>query len=395
MSKKKKIWVAVLAALAVVVAVALFAAGKTFLSERKKHTGSMTRINNISILNLSGTWYEMGRQYGELAKVQLQEVFDFCNRMIEAKEGNTDRAVSIIGVQVEQMPYTIREFFRGAAETSGLTAEQLYVTNAVERMAGLPKCSFAAVWGDYAKGRMVAGRNYDYGKIFAELEDDVLVTVFNPADGSLSTAIVGYAGEIYAVNGMNEAGIFLELNNGKASAPMKAPDERITGTTLLLDVLFEADSLEFLDRYFNTVNCSSSYIINVLDGARARSYEWCPIGVKRAEDDNPEGLLVSTNHYNDPGWELEKPTDESSWQSLARRDNLIRLCEKEKGNVDAEKMQQIISVPVKDGGALNELTVYQIVAEPESRTMWVRTVNSPQWAKVDLNSYWKGTGSGF
>ena len=120
---------------------------------------------------------------------------------------------------------------------------------------------------------MVAGRNYDYGTIFSELEDDVLVTIFNPADESLSTAIVGYAGEIYAVNGMNEA--------------------------------------------------------------RARSYEWCPIGVKRAEDDNPEGLLVSTNHYNDPGWELEKPTDESSWQSLARRDSLIRLCEKEKGNVDA------------------------------------------------------------
>ena len=46
----------------------------------------------------------MGRQYGELAKVQLQDVFDFCNRMIEANEGNTHRVVSIIGVQVEQMP---------------------------------------------------------------------------------------------------------------------------------------------------------------------------------------------------------------------------------------------------------------------------------------------------
>ena len=143
------------------VAVIFFSSGKTFLNEQKKDRGSLTRIDNISILNLSGTWYDMGRQYGELAKVQLQEVFDFCNGMIEAKEGNADQAISITGVQVEQMPYTIRGFFRGAAETSGLTVQQLYVTNAVERIAGLPKCSFAAVWGDYAKDSMVAGRNYD------------------------------------------------------------------------------------------------------------------------------------------------------------------------------------------------------------------------------------------
>ncbi len=351
--------------------------------------GTATKTHNITILNLSGTWFEMGRQYGALAKGQLQDVFAFCNDMIEKKEGNSEKAISIVGTQVEQMPYTIREFFRGAAETSGLSVDQLYVTNAVERIAGLPQCSMVAVWGDYAEDKMVIGRNYDYGDTFSKLKNDVLVTVFNPSDGALSTAIVGYAGEIYAVNGMNEAGIFLELNNGKPSAPMSSPDERITGTTLLLDLLFEADSLELVDRYFNTMLCSSSYIINVLDGTRARSYEWCPIGVKHGEDDNPEGMLVSTNHYVDPDWEMEPPTDENSWESFTRRNNLIDLCESMKGGIDAEDMKKIITTSIEDGGSENELTVYQIVAEPADRVLWVKTVESDQWAEVDLKDYWK------
>ena len=351
--------------------------------------GTSRTIENITVLNLSGTWFEMGRQYGELAQRQLRDVFDFCNRMIEAKEGNADSAVSIVGNQIEQMPYTIREFFRGAAETSGLSLEQLYVANAVERIAGLPKCSIAAVWGDSAKDCMVIGRNYDYGEIFYELCSDVLVTVFNPADGALSTAIIGYAGEIYAVNGMNEAGLFLELNNGKASAPMSAPNDRITGTTLLLDVLFEADSLEYLDRYFNTVLCSSSYIINVLDGKQARSYEWCPIGAKHGEDDQPDGLLVSTNHYVNPDWDLQEPTDETSWKSFTRRENLLKQCENAKGNIDAEIMKQIITTPIEEGGATSDLTVYQIVAEPSNGILWVKTVESTNWARVNLNDCWQ------
>lgn len=351
--------------------------------------GFSERIGNITVLSLNGTWYEMGRQYGELAGEQLREVFDFCYEMIEAREGNSEQAVAIIGSQVEQMPYTIREFFRGAAETSGLTEDQLYTANAAERVAGLPKCSMAAIWGDYAADGMIVGRNYDYGEIFKDLRNDVLVTVFNPADGALSTATVGYAGEIYAVNGMNEAGFFMELNNGKPSAPVSAPDERITGTTLLLDMLFETDSFELLDRYFNTMLCSSSYIINVLDGEHARSYEWCPLGVKHGEEYNQDGMLVSTNHFVNPEWDLAQPTDETSWESFTRRDNLIRLCESKKGTVDADTMKQIISVPIEEGGALNELTVYQIVAEPASRIMWVRTADSEQWAEIDLNAYWQ------
>ena len=129
----------------------------------------------------------------------------------------------------------------------------------------------------------------------------------------------------------------MELNNGKPSANIKSPDSRITGTTMLFSALFEIDELEDWDLFFSTVNCSSSYIINVADSHTARSYEWCPVGFKQGGSDLPDGLLVSTNYYVNPEWLFAQPTDQASWQGLTRRNNLIALSENAKGKMDAQK----------------------------------------------------------
>ncbi len=257
----------------------------------------------------------------------------------------------------------------------------------MERIGGLPKCSAVFCWDDYAAGPLVIGRNYDYSDAFALLKDDVAVTVYHPADGSLAVATVGYVGEIYAVNGLNEKGIFMELNNGKPSANIKSPDSRITGTTMLFSALFEIDELEDWDLFFSTVNCSSSYIINVADSRLARSYEWCPVGFKPGGSDLPDGLLVSTNYYVNPEWLFALPSDEASWQGLTRRNNLIALSEKAKGGIDAQKMLDIIETSVEDGGAMDELTVFQMVVVPESRNLWIRVIGGSGWTQIDLSGF--------
>lgn len=355
-------------------------AAETFEGGRKAGRGS------VKVVDLSGTWLEMGRQYGALMRKELDEVLLFVNSVIEYNEGNAQKAGDIVRTQALQTPWRIGQFFEGVAQTSGLTAEQVQLVNAVERIGGLPKCSAVMAWGDYAADALIVGRNYDYSEGFRLLKDDVVITVYHPADGALATATVGYAGEIYAVNGLNEAGLFLELNNGKPSADIKSPATRVTGTTMLFEALFEADALEDMDLFFDTVNCSSSYIINVADAASARSYEWCPVGVKRG-DDLPEGLLVSTNYFVNPDWLFKTPSDAASWQGLTRRANLIALCEASKGDITAERMMRIIETPIEDGGAADALTVYQLVAVPESRTIWLRVIGGSDWTAVDLGSF--------
>ena len=349
--------------------------------------GCRASMNGISVVSLHGTWREMGRQYGMLMKEELEEVYFFVETIVEYSVGNAQKAESIVALQTAQTPYRINAFFEGAAETSGLTVKQLQMVNAVERIGGLPRCSAAFCWGEYAAGPLVIGRNYDYSEAFALLKDDVAVTVFHPSDGSLATATVGYVGEIYAVNAINEKGIFLELNNGKPSANIKSPNSRITGTTMLFSAMFEIDELADWELFFNTSNCSSSYIINVADSSSACSYEWCPIGVKHGEQTLPEGLLVSTNYYVNKEWLFAVPSDAASWEGLTRRSNLIALCEAAKGEVDAQRMMKIIETPIEEGGAQNELTVYQLVVVPETLTLWLRVIGGTDWIRIDLAGF--------
>ena len=356
-------------------------------ADRAFEGGIRAEMDGIAVVSLYGTWREMGRQYGMLMKKELDEVYYFVETIIEYSVGNADKAAGIIETQTKQMPYSISEFLAGASETSGLTVWQLQAVNAVERIGGLPKCSAAFCWGDYTSGPLIIGRNYDYSEAFALLKDDVAVTVYHPADGSLATATIGYAGEIYAVNAINEKGIFMELNNGKPSANIKSPDFRITGTTMLFEAMFETDELDDWELFFHTTNCSSSYIINLADSSLARSYEWCPIGVKQGGADLPEGLLVSTNYYVNPDWLFATPSDTASWEGLTRRGNLISLCEASKGRIDEQIMMNIIETPLEEGGAQNELTVFQIVAVPETRMIWLRVIGGADWTQIDLSGF--------
>jgi hypothetical protein len=52
-------------------------------------------------------------------------------------------------------------------------------------------------------------------------------------------------------------------------------------------------------------------------------------------------------------------------------------------------MQRIIDTAEQDGGARNELTVYQIVAVPETLTLWVRVIHAPEpaWEKIELSGF--------
>lgn len=351
--------------------------------------GKKIEIGDIKVVNLKGTWREMGRQYGHLMKKELEDLDTFLDLIIEANEGNASTARAIVDQQIAQTPYRINQFFEGASETSGFTVDELQIINAVERIGGLPKCSVAMAWDKYAKSDLVIGRNYDWSESFALLKDDIAVTVYHPADGALATATVGYVGEIYAVNGLNEKGIFLELNNGKPSANIKSPDPRITGTTMLFECLFESDELSDMDLFFNTTNCSSSYIINVADENKGQSFEWCPVGVKHGESTLPNGLLVSTNYYVNKDWLFNTPSDKNSWSGITRRNNLIELCENNKGKIDAEKMMEIINKTVEEGGAKNDLTVYQLVVVPKTKILWLQITGGSEWTKIDVDSFFK------
>ena len=346
--------------------------------------GEKYQQSDAKVVNLYGTWHQMGRQYGYLLKDELQRVyFTKLQNFMQQHQDKTAAMCSIAEQLYQYNPYRFREIMQGMSETSGLSLEQIKMTNAVEYVSGITNCSGLAVWQDYARGGLVYGRNYDFYPSFQSLSKDIAVVIYHPADGSLAAATVGYCGEIYAVNGLNEAGLFIELNNGGPSDRGQAND-RFYSTADLFSLLFDADSMQYMDVFFASMQANAAYLIGAADGKTARSYEWCVDGVKHGEETMPVGVMAMTNHFVHPDWDRPLPTDETSWNSLTRRKNLLQLAEDYKGQIGISCMQDIMMMPLSEGGALSELTVYQMVVMPGNQKMWLHIIGGAGWVEINL-----------
>ena len=357
----------------------------TMNREGTLHRATREAYGPVTVVDLHGTWREMGEQYGRLLKDKLIHVNQFIEKKM--KTADAEKAAAVVATQTENALSHMHDFYDGAAKGSGLSVSEIQKINCLERLPGMLQCSAAVAWDDYTNGDVIVGRNYDYGSSFHEIADDVVVTIYHPADGSQAVATIGYVGEIYAVNAMNESGLFLEYNNGTPTTGKLKTPPVFTGTSSLFDIMFRARTMGDLERFFNSVRASSGCIINAADATGARSYEWTYAETKRGDAGNGEALLVSSNYFLNPDWTYPVPEDKNSWMGKTRRDGLLALCRAQKGTIDVEVMKRIIATEMKDGGAANTFTVYQIVTVPRTRDMWIRVVDRGDWVKIDLADY--------
>lgn len=353
--------------------------------DEKLSNGFVTTIDGIDVVSLCGTWEDMGEQYGKLTASHLQRVHSFLTDIIDGDAAKKDSILKVSKLLVSKYPYSLRMFFTGMSRTSGLTLEELMMNNAVEYAEGF-FCSGLAAWNNYASGNLVYGRNYDAAS-YAPIADDIIITVFHPADGSLATATIGYAGEIYAVNAVNERGIFMELNNGMPTAGYDIDYDRFATTTSLFTLMFNAYDLSYIDAFFNTNRSFASFIVGVADEDEARSYEICATGVENATGFHPAGLIAMTNHYNSTNWSYPTPTDSASWNSITRRRNLLSLAESNKGSIDEATMCRIMGTTIEEGGPMHDFTRYQLVYTPKLKQLLIRIERQTSWITIDLNKF--------
>ena len=354
--------------------------------------GVKTRSGVVNIVDLRGTWREMGRQYGALLSAELKDLYEraVCGKLIRESGLNADEMKLTAQKFYANFPFYLKEVMRGIVETSDLTLEQTQLVNALELLCGplmnQPQCTGIAAWGDYSDGPLVYGRNYDYLPWFREFSQDLAVVVYHPADGSLAVATIGYAGEIYVVNGMNEKGIFLELNNGMPSGGALWYDSRVPSLAELFKFLLEGETLDEIESFFQTTKANFAYIIGVADGQTARCYEWPVFDVKRRESHSRPGLTVLSNHFTEYSWGLPRPDDKTNWLTRSRRQNLLNLAKHLKGSIDSVTMKKIMDTRIEDLGATTDMTNYQIVTVPEYFEFWLKIPGVQDWTSVDMKA---------
>ena len=353
--------------------------------------GKLFKAGAVSVLVLKGNYRQMGRQYGALLKDDLQAMHTaigevFLNNPDEKRRMTVDELNTIARALFDRYPHRYKEILYGMAETSGLGLDKVLLVNALEwfpkiNKLSYGKCSGIAVWGPYTKGPVIFGRNDDDDPAYLAFARPV-VAVFKPNDGSIPAALINYPGVIYNATGMNADGLFIELNAGN---DMGFSLDRTSIFTTLFLYLQEYHNLVELDRAMRSTLVDMSSIINVADPTRGYSYE-CSLWDTKRRDQDAEGIVAAANAYSHPDWNitpLDPKRDPGSNQ--LRKGNLLKLSARYKGAITPEvMMEKIMDVAIKDGGATHAGTIFQIVAAPADRKIWVKVPGRVDWTEISL-----------
>lgn len=345
----------------------------------------------FKVLALSGSWREMGRQYGFLADEEVNQFYETV--VIDYLMTGHGVPYETIRDQAyeynsQRFPY-FQEFVAGMGEGLGSLDKAVIASSLVELIDLAHACSSMAAWGEYTPdGSLVVGRNWDLGPPYAEYRKFMSVVVYNPEGGATGLADINFLGEISLQTGMNSDGIFLDVQNGGLSDPTPPVESRRYPTYMLSDILLNSRTMDELEgKVLDPANLPQlSMILNVADSGEDRVFEWPTYGVKERTAD---GLIASTNHFIDPAWTglPEVPSGEAGEYSKERLANLLALGETYKGSIDVARMQQIFDTSFDDGGpTFSDYTVYQVVAAPADRTIWLKTPGLSGWEKVDLGA---------
>lgn len=372
-------------------------AGGAGASEKAGRTGPLARFEGgvlyqsgkVPVVDLHGSFRQMGRQYGALLSKELKALYQEAVETYFMKEKGLSEAVmdEMAEALFRFYPRRFKDILEGMAETSGLSLKQHLRLNAMEYFGVITGCSGIFVWGAHtAGGPLVAGRNYDWFDSYTGFAQKLAVSVWHP-DSGIPAAMVTFAGVMYMTTGMNADGLFLELNNGLPSGGGLTFTNRIPAIVNLMAFLMDYATLGELDAAFQSTRPEFAFIINVADSREAFAYEWAPFDLRRRAADR-EGLLVATNHFADPSWGLMLQAN-TGFESPLRRENLLGLGEKMKGGLNAESMKALLDIPMDKGGATwpqegSIRTVYQVVAVPGERLLWVKVPGYQDWTDVDL-----------
>lgn len=358
-------------------------------------TAYKTSDNIYWVLTLTGSWRNMGRQYGGLVRQDLRQFYQEITEDVAVRGLDKKAQLEVAKQFAESLNDNLRELLKGISDTSGLREDEvlslnagmLNLSEAVLGSEATSACSGIAAWKSYTPdGNMVFGRNWDIDRESMKKYMKYLsVVVFNPDLGN-SFANIHPLGNVYLETGINDKGLFIELNNG-AYSDANIFEERENTVSTLVSVLNQCDSIDAAAKYLLDVPGDLSYIIQIADSKDCVSVERPTFGsrVRRSEQN---GVLAAYNSFIPPypnDWK-SKVSKPRSPQEDPRYQNLLDLANSKKfyGKLDPEKMKKLMDIKMEDGGATHKGTVLQVINVPNDRHLWIRGLDYSDWQEINL-----------
>ena len=360
-----------------------------------------TVVGSYSVLSLKGSWREMGRQYGALLSKELKEFYGAISADLKER-GRGQENLDNVHATFQTYTPEMKQLIEGMSETSGLSFEEHIILDAsfyilpdldIEAAQAMASCSGIAVSSPRtADGKLYFARNWDMTQAAMKpyLRYMALI-VFNPTDGGLSFANVRPIGQVYVETGINEKGVFVELNNGSASDP-NINENAVFSVASLFDFLRTSETLDEMIQNIVTTKMDASYIIQAASAECAVSIEKPTFDARVIEQQN--GALYALNNFARPTYEpwkgkiVELP-DNAYDDRQKCLDALFASPEWQKG-VNLDMIKSMMDRTIEKGGPVVEGalfgTVLQVIAIPEDMRLLFRSYGYSDWADIDLNT---------
>jgi len=176
--------------------------------------GWIEEINDVTILHVGGTPYEMGYQHGYYLKDKINENIRAFRFYCENHGWNYSDVLAIWKIQKEYLPEMYCEELQGMADALDISFEEIAVHNSWMGVFNhLFSCWGAAMWGDATiDGKLLHMRSCDgvNGLKDPETErhlyENQVIIVRNPDNAYASLSPI-FAGDIISIGGFNENGV--------------------------------------------------------------------------------------------------------------------------------------------------------------------------------------------
>ncbi|KAA3662080.1 MAG: hypothetical protein DWQ10_03245 [Calditrichaeota bacterium] len=160
--------------------------------------------DQIHVLTVWGTPYEMGKAHGTLLKEQIQDHVNNMVKLMVEKSGQPVEALDHVFAETKPfIPQHFLEEMQGLSDGSGVPLQEIIRANLIGE-AGEWHCSLFGAWGKAtaADGHLYQLRSLDY-ETGANIQKYPLVVVYQPDDG-IPFANITWAGVVGCISGISQ-----------------------------------------------------------------------------------------------------------------------------------------------------------------------------------------------
>ena len=365
-----------------------------------------TGDDKIRVLQLNGSWYEMGQQYGKLAKADMEPMWDALVAPVIKTGWNTEEELlETWGRRVYSATSRRRQqFFDGLAEGMGwpvdkvVLLDQSGVMNVYQaKMHSFSGCTTLLAKGSATvDGNTYTARNLDWNEAFIRFK--LYVVVYNPTDGSNSIANVIWPGWTFTLTAFNDKGVYTDMHDGTSMGGQVVSADRPCFMHQLFDFLSDSDTADAMAMRYNGTRVEFPSIWGLADpSGNILSFETTLYDSRKRLPDGD--ILTVVNTHMDPDWGIQVRDTISN--SLTRYKNIMARADEAKGKIDAAKMREIFDIPLfnedgtfkENGGATKptkqdaDLTNYTVVSDLNNLQIWVKLPPpsvKTDWRHIDL-----------